>query len=265
MGLPCNYNLADQDSFRVAFFVEDFDKCQITNRDTLMVDFLIDPSRSTPPQLTYRSLNDLPVVYEQVEASIGEEIRIRLTGIDFDNDNMSLRLISYDPRLEGRFVFDEATGTSRINSEFIYIPECEDLPIDPEENEFFFTFEVVDNNCYVPGNERVQLTVVLEDIVQVSDAFEPPNIFTPNGDSFNPYFALEGLNENNEPIQTGLPVDNCDSRFEYIAIFNRWGTQVFRSEERDFKWSGQNVAPGVYFYTVHYSDREYKGSLTVMY
>lgn len=265
MTLDCEYNLAEQDSFRVAFFVEDFDKCRITNRDTLMVDFIIDPPISTAPLLTYRSLTNTEIVNDQVTTSVGEEIRIRLTGIDFDNDNMTLRLVSFDPRLEGRFIFDDVTGTSRINSELTYIPECGDFPPGALEASYLFTFELVDDNCYVSGNEQVELEIVLEDIIRNQDTFLPPNVFTPNGDPYNPYFALEGMNENNEPINTGLPLDNCESRFEYIAIFNRWGTLVYRSEDRNFKWNGQNVPPGIYYYSISYSDWEYKGSLTVIY
>lgn len=263
--LDCQYDLAVQDSFRVAFFVEDFDKCQVTNRDTLLVDILVDPPASTPPQLTYRNLTDLPMENDRVSARIGEAIALRLTGIDFDNDNMTLELISFDPRLDGRFEFEAAAGTSRISSDFLFTPECGDLPPELRNETYTFTFELKDNNCYQPGLERLEVEVDLSDFVQDREAFIPPNIFTPNGDSYNPYFALEGVDAQNQPIETGLPIDVCDSFFEQIIIFNRWGNEVFRSFDREFKWDGQNVSPGIYYYTIQYSDHEYKGSLTVKY
>ncbi len=263
--LDCQYDLAKQDSFRIAFFVEDFDKCQITNRDTLMVDILVDPPVSTPPQLTYRNLTDLPIENDRISARIGEAIQLRLTGVDFDNDNMTLELISYDPRLEGRFEFEGSSGTSRISSDFLFTPECGDLPPELREETFTFTFELKDNNCYVPGFERLELHVDMSDYVQDRDNFMPPNIFTPNGDRYNPYFALDGKDERDVPIETGLPIDVCDSYFEEIIIYNRWGNVVFRSDDREFRWNGQNASPGIYYYTIRYTDHDYKGSLTVKY
>lgn len=263
--LDCQYDLARQDSFRLMFFVEDFDKCQITNRDTLVVDILVDPPVSTPPTLSYRNLTDLPIENDRVSANIGDEIILRLTGVDFDQDNMTLDLISFDPAMEGRFVFEPVSGVSQISSDFRLIPACEDLQPGDLDETFTFTFELKDNNCFSPGFERLELEVDMSDLVQDRDSFIPPNIFTPNGDAYNPYFALDGYTPSNERIDTGLPIDVCDSYFEQIVIYNRWGTIVYRSIDREFKWDGENVSPGIYYYTIQYSDHEYKGSLTVRY
>ncbi len=66
-----------------------------------------------------------------------------------------------------------------------------------------------------------------------------PNVFSPNGD---------GINDIYRPLRTSY-VERVEMR-----IFNRWGIQVFETEDPDINWdgkisdSGQLVAPGVYYY-----------------
>ena len=66
-----------------------------------------------------------------------------------------------------------------------------------------------------------------------------PNVFSPNGD---------GINDIYQPLRTSY-VERVDMR-----IFNRWGLQVFHTEDPDVNWDGkisgsnQLVAPGVYYY-----------------
>jgi len=60
-----------------------------------------------------------------------------------------------------------------------------------------------------------------------------PNIFTPNGDGKNDFFEVKGIN--------GYP----GSR---LLIFNRWGNEVYRSENYTNNWDGSGLADGTYFY-----------------
>ena len=265
MELPCDFTLDESDTLNMAFFIEDFDKCQITNRDTLLVKLIIDPPAFTDPVISARSLTQTPLNNDRLEAGIGEEVRIRIQGIDFDGDEMVLELIEYDPRLEGRFTFETATGTQRVQSDLIWLPDCEVLPLQALSDEYTFTFRVSDDNCYLPGADEITISLSIEDIVSTDAAFIPPNIFTPNGDEYNRFFALAGLDDDDRPILTGLPEDNCWNSFEEVAIYNRWGNLVFRSEDREFRWYGENVAAGIYFYVVRFTEEEYKGSVTVRY
>ena len=93
----------------------------------------------------------------------------------------------------------------------------------------------------------------------------PPNFFSPNGDHVNDYFAMELKDPVTGEIKNILPNDNCVSIFEGVTIFNRWGTTVFQSKERDFKWSGVNESPGVYYYLIKYSRKDYKGTVSLRY
>lgn len=93
--------------------------------------------------------------------------------------------------------------------------------------------------------------------------YELPNVFTPGGDNVNDFF-------------TPFPYKFVE-RIE-LVIYNRWGVEVFRTEDPDVNWDGSdqrngNALPsGVYFYvcTVYeirltgIEPRELKGSLHLL-
>lgn len=60
-----------------------------------------------------------------------------------------------------------------------------------------------------------------------------PNAFTPNGDGVNDYFVIPG-----------------SERFDRmeLSIFNRWGNEVYRSNNYNNDWAGLNLHEGVYYY-----------------
>jgi gliding motility-associated-like protein len=66
-----------------------------------------------------------------------------------------------------------------------------------------------------------------------------PNVFSPNGD---------GINDIYQPLRTSY-IERVDMR-----IYNRWGIEVFQTEDPDINWDGkisntdQLVSPGVYYY-----------------
>ena len=77
--------------------------------------------------------------------------------------------------------------------------------------------------------------------LQQEECFYIPNAFSPNNDQVNDYFAI-GYAE------------NWDASSFRLAIYDRWGEEVFYSEEPDFKWYGDykgkslNSDVFVYFY-----------------
>jgi len=79
-------------------------------------------------------------------------------------------------------------------------------------------------------------------------------VFSPNSDGFNDSFS---------PIITkGLSSIN-------LAVYNRWGTQVYSSKKMDFEWTGSDLQAGTYFYVVNYMDinskrGSVKGSVTIL-
>ena len=101
--------------------------------------------------------------------------------------------------------------------------------------------------CYpVGGTYTVRLTVenasgssTMEKSIEVGNNCPPlpvPNIVSPNGDGVNDFFFISGLPANS-----------------VFHIVNRWGEEVFVSDEEHQQWdgkdkSGKAVLEGVYFY-----------------
>ncbi len=88
------------------------------------------------------------------------------------------------------------------------------------------------------GNYSEFSNIVCIDIDEC-DLYELPNVFTPNGDGINDYFIP-------------FPYDFVE-RID-LTIFNRWGLEVFQTQNPDILWDGRNqsnsleCAEGVYFY-----------------
>ena len=80
-----------------------------------------------------------------------------------------------------------------------------------------------------------------------------PNVFTPNGDGYNDYFAVKDLPEN-----------GCVEQFKTVQITNRWGTVVFTSVDPKFRWFGTNAPSGTYYYLIQTSKRTFKGPLALI-
>lgn len=68
-----------------------------------------------------------------------------------------------------------------------------------------------------------------------------PNVFSPNGDRANDYFAVS--------IDSDMEISSM-----HCSIFDRWGNQVFQSRDVDFRWDGRfkntELLPGVYVYLI---------------
>ena len=71
-----------------------------------------------------------------------------------------------------------------------------------------------------------------------------PNAFTPNGDPLNSHFGLSGITQ-------GV------AQFK-MSIYNRWGQQVFYSDDVNIKWDGtfmgKPAEQGVYVYLLQYTN-----------
>ncbi|MGV3503880.1 MAG: gliding motility-associated C-terminal domain-containing protein [Adhaeribacter sp.] len=138
-----------------------------------------------------------------------------------------------------------ASGRGKAATRFSWKPSC----LIGDKEEFVVLFSVAEETCRPqdPAPLRVTFRVQFE----ASTTFLPANIFTPNNDGLNDFFEIPGL-----------PPDLCQSLFSRITIYNRWGTRVYESAERTFKWDGSQVAAGVYYYVITYTDKKFKGTVT---
>jgi hypothetical protein len=260
--IPCPYT-AEQDSFRVEFFVEDLDDCHLTNLDFLSIDLLLSPPTNSPPELFLSSLNDLKIINDSISAVVGEAIEINVRAIDIEGDSLVLDLSERNDT--DQFTFEAAAGRGAVQSTFSWIPTCSDLVGPGITADLELTFIALDKNCYEPKGVSYTFKIHVRDIDVGSEKLLPPNFFSPNGDNVNEYFGMFKLNNVSNELENIIPMDNCAGQFKEVVIMNRWGRQVFQSADREFKWYGEGVASGVYFYQLRFSNRHYQGSVTVTY
>jgi trimeric autotransporter adhesin len=86
------------------------------------------------------------------------------------------------------------------------------------------------NGCFASNELRIEVT-------QEFDLFIP-TAFTPNNDGMNEFFEIKG----------------GGFREYKVVIFNRWGEQVFYSEDLSLAWDGtfkgSDAPTGVYYYSI---------------
>lgn len=266
----------ESETITIRFLVVDnANKCRFYKADTVHVRVKVLPPLNAPPQLLIKQGND--VINDQaLEFTLGQPIEFLLSGADADllpePDLLTLRLLEAtgDRKPEG-YTFTPVEGNNSIETVFTWSPDCSIFKDNDFENNYVFTFRLSDDRCYSAKADTVSVQVKVKDVDGSGTNFIPPNVFTPNGDGCNDYFALEGIDPctfspdaiQNPDQLVSLPPDNCISRFESVTIFNRWGGQVFESTERTFRWYAVDQPAGVYYFVVKYTSAEYKGSLSI--
>jgi gliding motility-associated-like protein len=106
-----------------------------------------------------------------------------------------------------------------------------------------YTLTVVDANGCVGSDELT--------ITEAPCAIDIPNVFTPgNGDGLNDVFFIKNLDTN--PNSS-------------LMIFNRWGNEVYTSNNYQNNWNGGDLPDGTYYYTVQLQNgKDYKGTLKLI-
>jgi hypothetical protein len=264
-----NVDLDKRDQFTFRFIlVDDNNRCRVYQADTLDVTVKLLPPDNDAPLLQVSSLErEMPLVNNTISALIGQQVTLGLLATDPDvapqADMLHLDLIDVKGGAEG-YVFEPAMGQRSVNTTFAWKPECAMLG-DQTEATFTFTFNVTDDRCWSQKGDTLAVDVTVHDVDRDAENFLPPNVITPNGDDRNDFFAMVREDPTTHELINILPVDNCEGQFKGIFIVNRWGMEVYHSADRDFRWYAEDQAAGVYFYTLKYSDRDYKGTVSVAY
>lgn len=99
--------------------------------------------------------------------------------------------------------------------------------------------QTVTNNYTCQDEFCTSVTIVEENLPLIV-----PNIFTPNGDSHNELFIIQNVVENTQ-----------------IAIFDRWGNKVYKSNSYQNDWdgkhmNGQELSDGTYYYVIEYGKQD---------
>ena len=263
-------DLKKKDEYTFEFIVVDnVNKCQYYNADTLDVTVKLYPPDNQEPTLRVVNTNpQIQMLNNSMTTTLGEPITLALIGTDQDKspqaDWLKLELIKAEGNVEPvGYVFANAEGRGTVETTFSWNPECSIFTENNYQNQYEFTFRVVDDRCFNQKGDTVIVNININDLESEGGEFLPPNFVSPNGDNKNDFFAMVKEDEVTGELINILPKDNCTGTFKGITIFNRWGKLVFESASRDFQWYAQGEVSGMYFYHLEYSHKQYKGIITL--
>lgn len=195
---------------------------------------------------------------------VGSKVELPINVLDANGDilTLDLKTIGFDASSQGMELREHINEAGRVEALFSWDITCGALNI-VDNNRYEVQFSVKDNpQCEEAKTSMVSLTIIVEDILSDFEHFVMPNVFTPNGDDKNEYFEMCARPEC-ERLYI-LPPDNCQGRFVDIEIFNRWGKRVFKDSKRDFRWDGEGMSDGIYFYVVRYTHKTVRGQLSLI-
>lgn len=262
---PIDCDKVDVGVYEMEFIVVDENNhCHYYLADTLTMMVEVKPPDNTQPTLTANGVaTELSLSYH-----VNEPISIELLSTDADrapSDLLVLELESIDaiesPEPAG-YTFAKTQGHESVLEKFEWTPGCEIFKGRDYQNQYTVTFRVQDGRCLTGQDNTVKVNLTLNDSDRGDKDFKPMNIITPNSDQLNTYFAMVKRLPDGSLVNI-LPYDNCEEQFISITIYNRWGGVVYTSDNRDFKWYAENESSGVYYYTLRFTDRDYKGLISV--
>jgi hypothetical protein len=238
----------------IEFMLNDLDYCEFSNEDILEVNITLIPPLNAKPQISISSQNpEINIQNRQVDLVVGEELVLDVFATDSNNDSLQLYL---DPEAEvpNGLDFQPSAGIGSIQSKLYLMAECSNLTESKEARTYELSFISEDYPCYFSDNNALTFTIKIRDKDQTITEFTPANVFTPNDDGVNDTYSLPDL-----------PIDNCSGEFLSFRVQNRWGTDVYESIDRDFVWDGGGLEPTVYFYIIEFTNKQYTGTLSILY
>ena len=234
--------------------------CQAAGQESYLLDFVAttmvcnkEVTTTTTIEVRPEAPNSPPDIRtlladQTIEIPFGSSVSDSIFGLDPDVNPIVLEASGDGFALaDYGMQFTPVKGNGAARTHFTWTPDCRAF----DKESFKVNFSVQEQACN-PNAAKVK-SVVFKVQPPKPAAFTPANIFTPNGDGLNDYFQMPDL-----------PPDFCQSVFASIKVFNRWGREVYTSKNREFKWNGQGATDGVYYYLITFSDKEYKGYVTLV-
>lgn len=239
--------------FKFLLVVDDFDRCRTSNFDTLAFEIDILQGFNNKPEF---------IAVDRQDLRVNEPFRIDVNAGDLDlGDFISVDLLPgfLAPPGPG-FNFTPGEGFGAATGVIEWTPPCQLLGRTFGSREFNLFLLASDNSCPNPKYDTIEVNLTVRNLPIEFERFDPPNVFTPNGDGQNDNFTLTGHVDD----AFNLPLDNCQESFQYMTVVDRSGREIFRTEDRDFTWDGLGVSAGVYFYYIKYTNTEFRGSVTLI-
>ncbi len=214
---------------------------------------------NTQPKLNVvRSSANFNAITLVGDVLVGDSLLIDFNGIDVDNDSISIsaEATGFDFVTYGA-TFTSTTGRGTATAQFKIKANCNNIITNGQSDTLKFKFILKENSGGVGClslRDSTEIKIRIKDTEVNIDTFTPYNVFTPNGDAKNAYYALDNL-----------PKDNCIYNFRNFTVYNRWGKRIYETTNRDFKWEAKNFPAGLYYYYLDYNQKKYKGSISILY
>lgn len=203
--------------------------------------FITSCPQRRPPELTW--LNNT-----QLEIESKGETCFQFEADDLDPDTLDVFLENVSPVLQPYISYTIDSSVKPYQIEVCFNINCNFV----EYEDVGFDLICSDNSCPLPLKDTVSLLLKLKGLKDGNPFKSIPNVFTPNADGKNDQFYIIG----------DLPKE-CIEEFN-IEVYNRWGKKVYESADFSFRWIGDGLDPGVYFYVVKVNGLEKTGHLTLM-
>ena len=241
---------ATQPYYLVDFIVTDT-RCNGHLSDTVTVKLVAVGLPSQPPTVRTTLAHPTVELIVTPNDSTGR-ISFDVLGNDPDHDTIRLTGIGrgFDVKAAG-MTFSDKFGLPTLQSPFSWKPTCA-LMAGKTDATFVVDFMVDDRSCQPNHTDITTVTFHLTN-PSANAEIKVPNVFTPNGDGFNDYFAV-----------TDIPENSCDEQFKSIEVTNRWGASVFKSTDPKFRWYGTDSPVGTYYYLLITTKRTFKGTITLI-
>jgi gliding motility-associated-like protein len=154
-------------------------------------------------------------------------------GYDVDSVDLATDLVDY---LYPRYPRPPFVGVFKSNND--------GLSIDTITGDISLVNSVPGKYIIKIASKEVCSEIKYNTITLYQSKLKIPNVITPNGDGFNDGFTLK----------TRLKA------MEELVIFNRWGGEVFRSQDPAFAWKANDVPAGIYYYYISITATSPNGS-----
>ncbi len=248
---PCD-GIGKEKSYTVDFIVTE-KHCEEDVKDTVTVYLKVLSENNQPPQIKTSLENNTAFRVVHFTDDVPESmISFQVLASDDDQDTITVSGSGRGFSLEEAGMhFEEHRGVGSLTLPFTWQLTCKALQ-NRDSITYLIDFIVQENSCHPDNTDTTTVALLLKAQTSASD-FLPPNVFTPNNDLLNDFFEIKNL-----------PPNTCQEQFEGVFIYNRWGVSVFQTAARDFRWDGEGFSTGVYFYLLQYTNRRYKGMISLL-
>ncbi|GHN00510.1 hypothetical protein WSM22_19990 [Cytophagales bacterium WSM2-2] len=267
-----NFEFSKKKDFTIKVLVDDDDKCKIVHYDTVVYHLNVVLPKLNPKVRIYSEDGSQDLTSATISMNLGH-IGLDIIGTDTDVteiDSLTLSLLSATgSATPDGYNFASASGFHFVESKFTWDPSCAIFQEGNYSNDYTLKFMVANEHCKSPIADTAFVKINIKDLDAKDEGFLPSNVITTFPDHCNDFFAIEGFEgepecsgQNRSPVLP--PPDNCTNRFEHVRIYDRWGKQVFASDDRKFRWYAANEAAGVYYYVLYFTKNKYKSAITVI-